>query len=162
LDRRARVVPVFRLRLANGTTLLRRLIRGATYAPTRSMAVAISERSSIVSLIHSDGEFEKALGRLNALTGGLFRWGETEARKQHKDLFGDVIRLRDIYFKRQYGAAYDSIVRLSRSSMDKVLFAVLTCSEQLTQLGDRLLEQEHEQMREVMEREAPKATAPRR
>ena len=45
--------------------------------------------------------FWKAFNRFNALNGEGNRWDRPTARKEHEDLFGDVIKIGDTYFTRQ-------------------------------------------------------------
>ena len=101
------------------------------------------------AMFESDESFWKAYRRLNALSGDWGGWQVTAARKEHEDLFGDQIKVGENYFKKQYGAAYSSVLKLSRSSMERVLFAVVESSPYMSRLGDRLLEREMEEMREA-------------
>lgn len=51
-------------------------------------------------------------------------WELRRARKDHSDLFGDQIEDRELYFQQQIGQGWHEVVRLSRRSMDRFLYAL--------------------------------------
>jgi hypothetical protein len=51
-------------------------------------------------------------------------WESSRAAKDHLDLFGDKIEDRDFYFKLKVGQAFHDVIKISRRSMDCLLFAL--------------------------------------
>jgi len=51
-------------------------------------------------------------------------WESCRAAKEHLDLLGDKIEDRDFYFKLKVGDGWHEVIRLSRRSMDCLLFAL--------------------------------------
>ena len=91
------------------------------------------------TIIYSDEEFGKMVEELNSFNRN-FKWRATQARKEHEDLFGDIINEHQIYFKRE-GLAYHDVIKLSRCSMELLLYAVFhnnfflhTLSEEIIKL----------------------------
>jgi hypothetical protein len=103
-------------------------------------------------VFESDDAFWKSFERLNALNGEGWRREPTTARTRHIDLFGDTINKCEIYFKKEYGSAFASVVKLSRASMERALFAVVESSPVIRQIGDHLLEQERKRMFDAINR----------
>lgn len=73
---------------------------------------------------YTDQEFFPIFSKLNALFPQTSPWEETKARKEHKDLFGEIIQPGEIYYKRQDGMAFDENTKLSRLSMERLLHAL--------------------------------------
>lgn len=95
---------------------------------------------------YDDKELSVLIRQLNALLGLYYEFRYTDARKQHTDELGDVIKRGDVYFKRRRGVAYDDVIKLSRASMDAVLFALFDGSEILRGLGASLLERQKKEI----------------
>ena len=95
--------------------------------------------------IYSEEESQRLVWMLNALYFGspyfgFDGWKPTKARKNHEDAFGDEIQEGEMYFKRQYYQAWDSVLKLSRRSMDKLLFAVYGGNTDLEKFCEKLHE----------------------
>ena len=99
----------------------------------------------------SEEEFHKQLNRLNALGNPYFSWSTTQARKDHIDEFGDNIDTNDMYYKRSLGGSFDNVIKLSRDSMEKLLYCVFSGGGALEALGDLALERQEQQMRDALE-----------
>lgn len=94
-------------------------------------------------LFDSDRDFSKALMRLNALSGMHQRWQGTVARCAHTDLLGRQIQAGETYYSREF---YNTI-RLSRLSMEAVLYAAVATSPNVEALADDLLAEDVDQLR---------------
>lgn len=100
----------------------------------------------------SDAEFNVDVKRLNALIRrDSSQWQYTQARKDHEDFFGVEIKIGESYFKRQYGAAYDDVLKLSRLSMERLLFAVFAGNSHLEYSSDQLLQKQRAELRKALE-----------
>jgi hypothetical protein len=97
-------------------------------------------------LIYTDEQFEKYLKRLNALGNPYSNWSYIQARKVHVDELGDQILNGEIYFKRSYGVAYNDVFKLSRRSMDKVLFLLFNGNFYLQTIADQFIMKEFEKL----------------
>src|SRR5437588_2526362 len=73
---------------------------------------------------YSDKQLDELVEQLNALFPRHSAWEHTRAAKAHEDHFGARISPGDMYFKRQAGAGYHEVVKLSRLSMDRLIFAL--------------------------------------
>jgi hypothetical protein len=72
--------------------------------------------------------------------GDVYPWQPTNARKDHVDLFGELINYGDTYFKKKDESRHGVVIKLSRNSMEKVLFAVVVSSRRCRRLGDHFVE----------------------
>lgn len=72
--------------------------------------------------IYSEKDFHMMVRKFNSLSKA-FEWKYTTARKAHKDLFGNIIRINQVYLKKNSLIYYDDI-KLSYLSMEKLLYAV--------------------------------------
>ena len=91
----------------------------------------------------SEAEFKLYVDRLNALISHDYsHWQSTEARKKHVDMHGVQIQEGEIYFKRQYGTAYDDVLKLSRLSMERLLFALFVSNYNLESFADKMIDQQ--------------------
>lgn len=98
----------------------------------------------------SDKEFNLYLDRLNSLLKYDFEWQYTQARKDHKDMFDVEIKEGENYFKRPYGASYDAVLKLSRLSMERLLYAVFAGNCNLEYLSDKLIRKQAEDIRKAL------------
>ena len=76
---------------------------------------------------YDEDKFQELLGGVNGALGAPempgFKW--TTARKEHEDLFGDIIRPNEDYLKRErLGLGWGQEIKLSVRSMDKLLLAL--------------------------------------
>jgi hypothetical protein len=100
-------------------------------------------------------EFDDMLDKLNALNPSAFPWQRTKARKEHKDLFGETIRDDEVYFKRQVGAGWGDDIKLSRLSMERVLYALFSLNPGLERLAEEVIEARLKQRLEAHRRSSP-------
>ena len=105
--------------------------------------------------IYDDDEFRKLVEKLNALYPALDRWKFTTARKAHEDEFGDSIQEGATYFKRQYDVAWDAVLKLSRNSMEMLLFCIFNGNFQLQKHCEELVKEEREKLAEEHEKHSP-------
>jgi hypothetical protein len=100
-------------------------------------------------------EFDDMLDKLNALNPSAFPWQRTNARKEHKDLFGEAIRDGEVYFKRQVGAGWGDDIKLSRLSMERMLYALFGLNPGLEGLAEEIYKARREARREAHRRLSP-------
>lgn len=98
--------------------------------------------------IYSDDELTKMVEKLNTINHPYSQWKWTSARKDHKDEFGKQVKGGEEYFTRETGP-FDRL-KLSRDSMDILIYVLFNDNSGLHNLTDGLLEKERERMHEVM------------
>lgn len=82
-----------------------------------------------MGLFQRDVDFWDAFTRLNALNGfGLYGWETPTAQKEHIDEFGVKIKPKETYFRRKTGSSGYSYIAMSRSSMEKIVYALVYSS----------------------------------
>jgi len=103
--------------------------------------------------IYNEDELAKKLDLLNALLNPYFPWRYTTARKDQEDLFGITIKEGKTYFKRECGAAWDNVIKMSRESMDKFIYVLFNgdfCLQKLTETSqDNRFEEFKAQMKKL-------------
>ena len=77
------------------------------------------------SLFESAEEFWRHLEVLNALMDPHFQWAQTQAAKDHVDDFGEDIRSGELYYRRPTVGSFNTHSKLSRRSMERLLYAVV-------------------------------------
>ena len=107
-------------------------------------------RSQPSEQYYSEKELHEMVNRINAFASEYSPWKFTQARKEHQDLFGQVIKPGEHYFKYERGPAFDDVVKLSALSMEKLCFALFESAVLLKPIADQLLEQRQKRMFEVM------------
>jgi hypothetical protein len=95
---------------------------------------------------YSEKELDQMVSRINAFASEYSPWKLTHARIEHQDLFGDVIKPGEYYFKHGSGPAFDDVIKLSASSMEKLCFAVFESAVFLKPMADRILEKRQKRM----------------
>ena len=103
-----------------------------------------------VEHFYSEKELHEMVDRINAFTSEYSPWKFTQARREHQDLFGDVIKPGDHYFKYQRGPAFDDVVKLSALSMEKLCFALFESAIFLKPLANQILKQRQKRMFQAM------------
>ena len=73
---------------------------------------------------YSEKELHEMVSRINAFASEYSPWKFTHARKEHQDLFREVIKPGEYYFKHGSGPAFDDVIKLSAPSMEKLCFAL--------------------------------------
>ena len=99
---------------------------------------------------YSEKELHEMVNRINAFASDYSPWKFTNARKEHQDLFGEVIKPGEHYFKHERGSAFDDVVKLSALSMEKLCFALFESAVFLKPIADQILEQRQKRMFQVM------------
>ena len=97
-----------------------------------------------------DKKFIELFSRFDALFHDWGRWKAVKARKDHMDVFGEPIQTGETYFKRDYGASWDATIKLSRKSLELVMFVMFAGNLILEQVADKFIEARLEYMREQM------------
>lgn len=87
-----------------------------------------------------DKDLHEKVKRLNALMPEYDPWRWTRARKEHQDLFGRKVQPYQYYFKRQSGPGWHEVIKLSRESMELLLYALFDGNPNLRQMADRINE----------------------
>ncbi len=105
--------------------------------------------------IYPDKVFNDYLRKLNALYSMYDRWEHTVARKDHDDEFGAHIKPREIYFKRQYGAAWDEVLKLSRRSMEMMIFWIFNGNFGLEESCQKVVDEERRYISEIHQKVSP-------
>ena len=99
---------------------------------------------------YSEKELDEMVSRINAFASEYSPWKLTHARIEHQDLFGDVIKPGEYYFKHGSGPAFDEVIKLSASSMEKLCFALFESAIFLKPIADQILEQRQKRMFKAM------------
>jgi len=92
---------------------------------------------------------------LDAISDQMLPWQETKARKEHVDLFGDLIRPGEYYFKRSTGSGFVEVVKLSQASMDRVLYALFAGNLRLQRIAEYLIQEQLNKMRDALNKFKP-------
>ena len=98
---------------------------------------------------YSEKELDQMVSRINAFASEYSPWKLTHARIEHQDLFGDLIKPGEYYFKHGSGPAFDDVIKLSASSMEKLCFAVFESAVFLKPMADRILEKRQKRMFDI-------------
>ena len=97
-----------------------------------------------------DEKFVELFSRFDALFHDWGNWGAVKARKDQTDLFGESIQTGETYYKRDYGASWDATIKLSRKSLELVMFAMFAGNLILEQVADKFVEARLDYKREQM------------
>jgi len=103
-------------------------------------------------MFETEKDFWKSLERLNALSGEYWIWQACTATKSHEDIFNVPIKPREVYFKKPYGIGWHEVLKVSRTSMDIMLNAVVESSETTKQLADFLIDKKHARQADIFKR----------
>jgi len=103
-----------------------------------------------VEHFYSEKELHEMVDRINAFASEYSPWKFTHARKEHQDLFGDVIKPGEYYFKHGSGPAFDDVIKLSAPSMEKLCFALFESAVFLRPIADQFLKQRQKRMFKAM------------
>jgi hypothetical protein len=71
------------------------------------------------------------------------------------DLFGEVIRNGDVYYRRQVGAGWGDVVRLSRLSMERLIYAFFYTNPLLQKIAEEHYEIEFERLSQAHAKYSP-------
>src|SRR5206468_3243505 len=95
-------------------------------------------------------ELHEMVDRINAFASEYSPWKFTHAKKEHQDLFGDVIKPGEYYFKHGSGPAFHDVIKLSAPSMEKLCFALFESAVFLKPIADQILKQRQKRMFKAM------------
>ena len=99
---------------------------------------------------YSEKELHEMVDRINAFASEYSPWQFTKARKEHLDLFGEVIKPGEHYFKHGRGPAFDDVIKLSALSMERLCFALFESAIFLKPIADQILKQRQKKMFQAM------------
>ncbi len=99
---------------------------------------------------YSKDELNKKVEILNAFISEYFPWQLTRANKDHIDLFGETIEKGESYYKRQCGAAYDDVLKLSQLAMARLCHALFRSTSLLEPIAEQILKGRWEKMQEAV------------
>src|SRR6266567_6406664 len=99
---------------------------------------------------YSEKELHEMVNRINAFASDYAGWKFTHARKEHQDLFGEIIKPGEYYFKHGSGPAFDDVIKLSALSMEKLCFALFESATFLKPIADQILKQRQKRMFKAM------------
>ena len=105
--------------------------------------------------IYDDDEIRELVNKLNAVTGIWAQWKWTRARKDHTDLFGEPIEEGEQYLNRVTGPGWGEDVKMSVSSMGRLLFAIFENNPVLRDVADKLAEARLQQISDDHQRFSP-------
>jgi len=103
--------------------------------------------------IFDDEQFSKLFAMLNALyfdSSDFFVWRAVVARKEHEDEFGITVRSGEKYYKQEYGSAFDEVNKLSRQSMEHLLFLLFNGNFQLQKWCEAMLKEKERLYKESL------------
>ncbi|QVN19583.1 hypothetical protein [Burkholderia pyrrocinia] len=115
----------------------------------------MNTKTGKASLYRSDEDFWRDLDRLNALDNPYLPWRAVEARKSHIDAFGDTVAVREIHFVKDAGRAFTPAFRLSRSSMEKVLYVAVHLNPTIQGLADKLIQKSEDEFMRKLDQAKP-------
>jgi hypothetical protein len=99
-------------------------------------------------------DVDKVLHTFNSLFPNR-PWKHTSARKAHVDLFGEVIRIGDVYYRRQVSAGWGDVVRLSRLSMERLIYVFFHTNPLLQKIAEEHYEIEFERLSQAHAKYGP-------
>ena len=103
-----------------------------------------------MGLLLTDEKFETYLTFLNHFTNDYFQWEHTTARKNHIDEYGIEINKGDVYYKRNHTSSHSDYLKLSETSMDKLLFLTIEGNQKFQAYGENFENKRQEDFRAAM------------
>jgi len=92
-----------------------------------------------VDLSLTDEQFNKYFSYLQVMSDDYTQWSTSKARKEHIDSFGIKIEKNEVYYKRQLRQSFSSVIKLSKKSMQNILFMLVEDNILLQNIGEDLL-----------------------
>ncbi len=89
---------------------------------------------------YTDEELNRLMPKLNVLNPRPMGWQAKLANTPHRDDFGERIQAGETFYQRQIGPAPGDVIRLSKLSMARFLYAVFTSNPVLSSLTEKLPE----------------------
>ncbi|MGF6409392.1 hypothetical protein [Paraburkholderia sp. MM5482-R1] len=99
-----------------------------------------------IELYKTDEDFWMDLERLNALENPYTPWRSLVGRKSHIDEFGDVIAEGELHYVKEVGGSVSPPLRLSRSSIERVLYVAVCLNPRVQRLADKLLKEARDEL----------------
>ena len=95
---------------------------------------------------YDDTELFEHLKRINSLLGAKDEFKQTTAKKKQTDIFGIKISYGETYYKRNISQAYGIDIKLSRATIERLLYAFFENNIRLKKLADKLYENEIQEL----------------
>jgi hypothetical protein len=89
---------------------------------------------------YTDEEINQLVPQLNKLNPHHLGWRAVLANEPYRDDFGESIDIGETFYQRQIGAAADDVIRLSKISMARLLYAAFTANPVLSDLTEQMSE----------------------
>lgn len=106
--------------------------------------------------IYSDEELSKRVNWLNALYfSDWYLWRLTRANKEHNDEFDNKVNEGEYYYKRENGPAFDDIQKLSRASMEKMIYVIFDGNPALEKFCEQIVEEKEQKLHEQHAKYSP-------
>jgi hypothetical protein len=99
-----------------------------------------------------EDKFDIYLKYLNHFTNIYFQWQPTNAIKEHIDEYGVKINIGDIYYKREHLKSHSDVLKLSKDSMDKLLYIMIEGNNQFQSYGQYLENKQLKDIQDALER----------
>lgn len=93
---------------------------------------------------YSPDKLTELVACLNAFGSEYSPWQLTKARKQHIDVFGKVIGDGEYYYKCHIGVAFDDVIKLSESSMDRLCYILFRSTFTLKPIAEQILKKKRD------------------
>ena len=100
----------------------------------------------------TEKKFEEYLIYLNHLSDEYSPWQLTQAKKEHIDEYGIVITKGQIYYTKPCNKNFKKLLKLSKQSMDQLLFLVVEGNDKLRLIGKRFEEIRIETLQKAIEK----------
>lgn len=100
----------------------------------------------------TDEKFDEYLKYLNHLNDEYFPWQMTTARKAHIDEYGIPITKGEIYYTKPYNQNFRNLLKLSRQSMDQILFLIVEGNHKLQLIGKQFEKIQNDQLKDFYQK----------
>ena len=90
---------------------------------------------------YSHEELAKLVALLDAFASDYSRWHLTTARKRHEDIFGEIIKPGEDYYKSQRAGGFHEVIKLSSLSMERLCFVLFESTFTLKPIAEHILKQ---------------------
>jgi len=97
----------------------------------------------------SDEKFELFYSYLKILGHLYCGWEDSKANKEHTDINGITISKGERYFKRTIKNKY---IKMSKNSMDEMLFLMFEDNELLQSLGNNFIEEKKKEYKDALKK----------
>ncbi|MEJ2214824.1 MAG: hypothetical protein P8Y20_12405 [Gammaproteobacteria bacterium] len=96
--------------------------------------------------LYDDTELFEYLKSINSLLGSKDEFKQTTAKKEQTDILGIKISYGETFYKRNINQAYVTDIKLSRVTMERLLYAFFENNHRIKKLADKLYENEIQEL----------------